>query len=43
MNFPPAQLQRSTITFPDTVGSLEFACHTEGHYEAGMRSPITVE
>lgn len=23
-------------------GSLEFACHTPGHYEAGMKLPITV-
>jgi uncharacterized cupredoxin-like copper-binding protein len=24
------------------TGSLEFACHTPGHYEAGMKLPITV-
>ena len=31
-------------TFPDHVdGELEFACHIEGHYEAGMRSPITMK
>lgn len=33
------------FTFPeDAVGAdLEFACHIAGHYEAGMRLPITVE
>lgn len=31
-------------TFPEHVdGELEFACHTEGHYEAGMFSHITIE
>ena len=31
-------------TFPDhTDEELEFACHIEGHYEAGMRMPITVK
>lgn len=31
-------------TFMDAAdaGSLEFACHTPGHYEAGMKLPITV-
>jgi uncharacterized cupredoxin-like copper-binding protein len=31
-------------TFKETApaGSLEFACHTPGHYEAGMKLPITV-
>jgi len=24
-------------------GQLEFACHVQGHYEAGMHLPITVE
>ena len=32
-----------TFTEPATVGSLEFACHTPGHYEAGMKLPITVK
>ena len=31
-------------TFLDHVdGELEFACHLEGHYEAGMRSPISMK
>lgn len=30
-----------TETAPD--GTLEFACHTPGHYEAGMRLPIVVK
>ena len=25
------------------AGSLEFACHVKGHYEAGMHTPITVK
>ena len=30
-----------TKSAPD--GSLEFACHTPGHYEAGMKLPIVVK
>ena len=30
-----------TESAPD--GSLEFACHTPGHYEAGMKLPITIK
>jgi uncharacterized cupredoxin-like copper-binding protein len=32
-------------TFTDAApsGSLEFACHTPGHYELGMKLPITVK
>jgi uncharacterized cupredoxin-like copper-binding protein len=32
-----------TFTVPAPAGSLEFACHTPGHYEAGMKLPITVK
>ncbi len=35
-----------TLDFTFTTlptGSLEFACHVPGHYEAGMRLPITVQ
>jgi len=32
-----------TFTEPASEGSLEFACHVEGHYEAGMHLPITVK
>lgn len=28
---------------PTPKGHLEFACHVEGHYEAGMHLPITVK
>lgn len=33
------------FTFPEPApaGTLEFACHTPGHYEANMRLPITVK
>lgn len=32
-----------TFQEPAPAGNLEFACHTPGHYEAGMQLPITVE
>jgi uncharacterized cupredoxin-like copper-binding protein len=31
-----------TFTEPAGRGVLEMACHTEGHYEAGMKTPIEV-
>lgn len=31
-----------TFTESASDGNLEFACHTPGHYEAGMKLPITV-
>lgn len=32
-----------TFTEADSAGKLEFACHLTGHYEAGMKLPITVK
>lgn len=32
-----------TFTEPAPAGQLEFACHLPGHYEAGMKLPITVQ
>jgi len=32
-----------TFTEPAPEGSLEFACHVEGHYDAGMHLPIIVK
>ena len=32
-----------TFTEPAPAGSLELGCHIEGHYEAGMVVPITVQ
>ena len=32
-----------TFTEPAPAGTLEFACHVEGHYVAGMKLPITVK
>ncbi len=32
-----------TFTKPAAAGELELACHTPGHYEAGMKLPIIVE
>jgi uncharacterized cupredoxin-like copper-binding protein len=41
---PPGATVTVDATFPDHVdGELEFACHIAGHYEAGMRSPITMK
>jgi uncharacterized cupredoxin-like copper-binding protein len=31
-----------TFTSAASAGTLELACHVEGHYEAGMRLPIIV-
>lgn len=40
----PGTTQTLEITFPDPAeaGTLEFACHEEGHYEQGMHLPISV-
>jgi uncharacterized cupredoxin-like copper-binding protein len=32
-----------TFTKAYPAGTLEFACHLSGHYEAGMHLPITVQ
>ncbi len=32
-----------TFTQPAPAGKLELACHTPGHYEAGMHVPIIVQ
>jgi uncharacterized cupredoxin-like copper-binding protein len=32
-----------TFTQAAPAGSLEFACHLPGHYEAGMHTPIVVQ
>lgn len=32
-----------TFTDAASAGTLEFACHTPGHYEANMKLPITVK
>ncbi|MBV6396735.1 MAG: hypothetical protein HFACDABA_02335 [Anaerolineales bacterium] len=32
-----------TFTEAAPAGTLEFACHTPGHYEANMKLPITVK
>jgi uncharacterized cupredoxin-like copper-binding protein len=44
-DLPPGATASVDVTFnePAPPGTLEFACHTEGHYEAGMHLPITVE
>ena len=43
-DMPPGGTGTLDITFtePAEAGKLEFACHVPGHYEAGMRLPITV-
>jgi uncharacterized cupredoxin-like copper-binding protein len=42
---PPGKTVSFDYTFTDSAKTegLEFACHTPGHYEAGMKLPITVE
>ncbi|MFT3894189.1 MAG: hypothetical protein QM730_21365 [Anaerolineales bacterium] len=32
-----------TFTEPANSGELEFACHTQGHYESNMKLPISVQ
>jgi uncharacterized cupredoxin-like copper-binding protein len=41
---PPGATYILSYTFPSSAAGteLEIACHTPGHYEAGMRLPITV-
>ncbi len=43
-DFPPGITHTVMVTFtkPGASGSLEFACHVAGHYDKGMRAPITV-
>lgn len=42
---PVGATQTITITFdkPYAAGALELACHTPGHYEQNMHTPITVK
>lgn len=42
---PPGATATLEFTFAETApaGVLEFACHTPGHYEAGMKLPIVVK
>jgi uncharacterized cupredoxin-like copper-binding protein len=41
----PGATQSMTYTFTKAypAGTLEFACHLAGHYEAGMKLPIVVK
>ena len=43
-DLPPGATYALAYTFPESAAGteLEIACHTPGHYEAGMRLPITV-
>jgi uncharacterized cupredoxin-like copper-binding protein len=40
----PGTTKSFDLTFSDaaSTGTLEFACHTPGHYETNMKLPITV-
>lgn len=43
-HLPPGEWATIEYTFPSKItGELEFACHLEGHYEAGMVSPINLD
>ncbi len=43
-DMPPGATKTIDLTFskPYSASEMEFACHTPGHYEAGMQLPITV-
>lgn len=43
-DLPPGATRTATYTFAEAAasGALEMACHTDDHYPAGMRAPITV-
>ncbi|MFN3742840.1 MAG: hypothetical protein ACK4VW_09250 [Anaerolineales bacterium] len=43
-DLPPGATKSFEYTFtqPAPAGTLEFACHVSGHYEAGMKLGITV-
>lgn len=44
-DLPPGATKSFEYTFtqPAPAGTLEFACHVPGHYEAGMKLGITVK
>lgn len=44
-DLPPGASVTLDVVFDEGAapGELEFACHTPGHYEAGMNLPIVVE
>lgn len=43
-DMPPGATKSVNVTFdkPMSSSEIEFACHTPGHYEAGMKVAITV-
>lgn len=43
-DMPPGATKTVNVTFskPMSSSEIEFACHTPGHYEAGMQVPMTV-
>jgi len=42
-DMPAGSTQMIEYTFDKPADNLEFACRVPGHYEAGMRLPITVK
>jgi len=43
ISVPPGETVETTYTFPDQLApGWEFACHAPGHYDYGMRGPITL-
>ena len=44
-DLPPGATETLDVTFDQAypAGTLEFSCHVEGHYEAGMKEAIIVE
>ena len=43
-DLPPGTTKTIDLTFtkPYSASEMEFACHTPGHYESGMKTPMTV-
>ncbi len=43
-DLPPGATKTVDVTFtkPMSAGEMEFACHTSGHYESGMKVPMMV-
>ncbi|MFP5224960.1 MAG: plastocyanin/azurin family copper-binding protein [Actinomycetota bacterium] len=41
LSLPPGETREATVTF-DEAGTVEYGCHVDGHYEAGMKGTVTV-
>jgi uncharacterized cupredoxin-like copper-binding protein len=41
LTLAPGETKETTITFDD-AGTIEYACHVEGHYDGGMIGTLNV-